>query len=230
MATVDVLIPCFNAARYIGAALDSALGQEPRPARIIVIDDGSTDQSAEVIRRYGPPVEYHWQANAGISAARNAAARRASADYLAFLDADDLWTERSLSLRLAYLEAHPSVDGVFAALSQFISPELEQSLAGRIRFDPAPAVARFAGTFLLRRLAFEKVGGFNETLRVGEMIEWLARADAAGLTTATIPDLALRRRIHDSNTVLNAAASQGDYLRAIKGALDRRRGAGAGQS
>jgi glycosyltransferase involved in cell wall biosynthesis len=230
VANVDVLIPCFNASRYIGAAIDSALGQDLRPARIIVVDDGSTDGSATVVRGYGAPVEYYRQANAGISAARNAAAGRASAEYLAFLDADDLWTERSLSLRLAYLETHPSIDGVFAALSQFISPELEQILAGKFRFDPAPTVARFAGTFLLRRSAFEKVGGFDESLRVGEMIEWLARAEVAGVVTESIRDLALRRRIHDSNTVLGATATQGDYLRAIKGALDRRRGAGQGRS
>lgn len=226
VATVDVLIPCFNAARYISAAIDSALAQSSQPARIIVVDDGSTDASAAVVCGYGPPVEYYRQVNAGISAARNAAARRANADYLAFLDADDLWTDRSLSVRLEFLEAHPSVDGVFAALSQFISPELEQALAGRIRFDPAVTVARFAGTFLLRRSTFERVGGFNESLRVGEMIEWLARAEAAGVVTASIEDLALRRRIHDSNTVLAGMTSQGDYLRAIKGALDRRRGVG----
>lgn len=230
MPHVDVIIPCFNTARYIGEAIDSALGQSVSPARIIVVDDGSTDSSSGVIRAYGHPVEYYRQENAGISSARNAASARATGDYLAFLDADDLWTERSVSTRLAYLESHPEVDGVFAALSQFLSPELEETLAGRIRFDPAPAVARFAGTLLLRRPAFERAGPFDESLRVGEMIEWLSRADAAGLRIATIPELVLKRRIHDSNTAFRTAPSQGDYLRAIKGALDRKQGLNRGQS
>jgi glycosyltransferase involved in cell wall biosynthesis len=223
---VDVVIPCFNAARYIGAAIDSALGQAPPPARIIVIDDGSTDASADTIRRYGAPVEYHRQENAGISAARNAGVSRARAPYLAFLDADDLWTEGSLAVRLANLEAHPEADGVFAALAQFLSPELEHTLAGRMRFDPEPTVARFAGTFLVRRASFERVGPFDELLRVGEMIEWLARAEAAGVRIGTLNDVVLRRRVHDANTVLRNGGSPAEYLRALKGALNRKRGVG----
>jgi glycosyltransferase involved in cell wall biosynthesis len=223
---VDVVIPCFNAARYIGAAIDSALGQTPPPARIIVIDDGSTDASADAIRRYGAPVECHRQEHAGISAARNAGVSRARAPYLAFLDADDLWTEGSLAVRLANLAAHPETDGVFAALSQFLSPELEDTLAGRMRVDPEPAVARFAGTFLVRRASFDRAGPFDESLRVGEMIEWLARAEAAGLRFGTLNEVVLRRRVHDANTVLQNGASPAEYLRALKGALNRKRGGG----
>jgi len=223
---VDVVMPCFNAARYVGAAIASALEQVPPPARVIVIDDGSTDGSAGAILRYGAPVEYHRQSNAGISAARNAGAARARAPFLAFLDADDLWTEGSLARRMAHLDAHPEDDGVFAALSQFLSPELSGALAGRMRFDPDPSVARFAGTFLVRRASFERVGPFDESLKVGEMIEWLARAQSVGLRIGTLADVVLRRRVHDSNTVLRLGRSPSEYLRAIKGALDRKRQAG----
>jgi len=228
MPDVDLVIPCFNTARYIAAALESALAQVPPPARIIVIDDGSTDGSADVIRGHGGPIECYRQPNGGISAARNAGIARARAPYLAFLDADDVWAPGGLAVRLAHLEARPESDGVFAALSQFLSPELADRLAGRMRLDPEPSVARFAGTFLVRRASFERVGPFDESLKVGEMIEWLSRAEAAGLRIETIDAVVLQRRIHDANTVRRAGSSSADYLRAIKGALDRKRRAADG--
>ena len=228
MPDVDVVIPCFNTERYIAAALESALGQVPAPSRIIVIDDGSTDRSAEVVLGHASPVEYHRQPNSGISAARNAGVALARARYLAFLDADDLWTPDSLAVRLEHLQARPDIDGVFGALSQFVSPELADTLAGRRRIAQVPSVARFAGTFLVRRTSFERVGPFDESLRIGEMIEWLARADGAGLRLDTIDAEVLMRRVHDANTVLRQGSSPADYLRAVKGALDRKRGAGEG--
>jgi glycosyltransferase involved in cell wall biosynthesis len=228
VSDVDVVIPCFNTERYIAAALESALGQVPAPSRIIVIDDGSTDRSADVILGHASSVEYHRQPNGGICAARNAGVALARAQYLAFLDADDLWTPDALAVRLRHLNARPHIDGVFGALTQFVSPELADSLAGRLRITQETSVARFAGTFLVRRASFERVGPFDESLRVGEMIEWLARAEGAGLRIDTIDALVLRRRVHDANTVSRQGSSPAEYLRAVKGALDRKRGAGEG--
>jgi hypothetical protein len=97
-----------------------------------------------------------------------------------------------------------------------------------VRLDTEPSVARFAGTFLVRRASFERVGPFDESLKVGEMIEWLSRAESAGLRIETIDAVVLQRRIHDANTVRRDGISSADYLRAIRGALDRKRRAGDG--
>ena len=223
---IDVVLPCFNGARYVRAAIESALAQSLPPARIIVIDDGSTDGSDAVIRSYGAPVEYFRQENAGPASARNNGVQRTQAQYVAFLDADDLWTEDSLQMRLLHLAERPDVDGVFASLSAFLSPEVASQLAGSRHFDPQPAVARFPGTFLVRRKSFARAGGFDESLRIGEMLEWVARAEAAGLRFDTLNHLALRRRIHQSNSMQRDGHSSADYVKAIRGVLARKRAAG----
>ena len=220
---VDVIMPCFNTARYVGAALDSALAQSVRCSRIIVIDDGSTDASADVVRRYGSPVEYYRQEHRGVAAARNAGIAHARARYLAFLDADDLWTRDSLAVRQAFLDSHLEVDGVFGAATQFLSPELADVLAARNHFDRSTNIVRFAGTFVVRRAAFDRVGLLCEALKVGEMIEWLGRAAAAGLRIDTLHHKVLERRIHDANTVQRHGMSQDGYLRALKEVIASKR-------
>ena len=225
MSTIDVVMPCFNGARYVGAAIDSVLRQSQPPARVILIDDGSTDGSEAVIRAYGARVEYYRQTNAGPAAARNCGVLRSQAEFIAFLDADDLWNPDSLEIRLRHLAQHSETDGVFAALAQFLSPELALTLAASRQFDPAPVVARFPSTFLVRRHSFQRAGMFDASLRVGEMIEWIARAEATGLRLESLDHLVLMRRIHDANSLQRAGQSSADYLKSIKGVLARKRSA-----
>lgn len=98
---VTVVIPCYNAARYLGAAIESALHQSHVPAEVLVIDDGSTDQSAVVAGSFGPPVRVILQSNRGESVARNRGIEEAQGDWIAFLDADDLWLPDKLARQLA---------------------------------------------------------------------------------------------------------------------------------
>ncbi len=89
--TVTVIVPCYNAARYLRQALDSIAAQTVRPLECLVVDDGSTDRSAEIAGEYGPPFRLFRQANAGRAAAANYAIARARGDVVMFLDADDFW-------------------------------------------------------------------------------------------------------------------------------------------
>src|SRR5258708_3362172 len=95
---VSVIIPCYNGRRFLSQAIDSVLVQTIVPGEIIVVDDGSTDDSAEVAESYGPPVRVIRQANQGESAARNVGIAAARGDYLLFLDADDLLESQSLEI------------------------------------------------------------------------------------------------------------------------------------
>ena len=225
---VDVVIPCFNAARYLGEALRSVFDQGVPDLRVLLVDDGSTDDSAAIAQGFGPQVQVLRQPNSGIAAARNRGIAQADAPWLAFLDADDVWTAGSLACRMAAFEAaEPSPDVVFGRLEQFVSPDLDEATRARYRVDSRPADARFAGTLLARREAFDRAGAFDPAYKVGEMIEWVARAEARGLRIVQIEDLVLRRRVHGNNTVLRQPPAQSDYLRALKGAIDRRRAGGA---
>lgn len=101
--TVSVIIPVYNGERFLAEAIRSALDQTLSPAEIIVIDDGSTDASAEVARGFGPPVRVLAQANLGPAAARNLGVAHAAGDLLAFLDADDLWMPEKLAYQVQFL-------------------------------------------------------------------------------------------------------------------------------
>jgi glycosyltransferase involved in cell wall biosynthesis len=221
---LSVIIPCRNAAAYLAAALASVRSQSLLPDEIIVVDDGSTDASAAIAAAV-PGVRLHLQPPLGIGAARNAGLLLSAGAVIAFLDADDLWPPDSLRLRMRALEADPGLDGVCGLVEQFFTPELDQRAHSRPQ--AAAMTARLAGAMLLRRRAFERVGGFDATLALGDTLDLAARMDEAGLRIAAIDHIVLRRRIHRANTVLTQRGRQGDYLKVLKAALDRRRAAGA---
>src|SRR5438045_1880854 len=95
--SVSVIIPCYNAAEFLAECLDSVCRQTVPPAEVIVVDDGSTDATAQIARAFGPPVRVISQANAGPSAARNRAMDEAQGDWVAFSDADDVWQPNKLA-------------------------------------------------------------------------------------------------------------------------------------
>src|SRR5262245_52729040 len=101
MPEVSVVVPTYNSARYLGAAVESVLEQSDRDLEVLVIDDGSRDETPDVMARYGPPVRYLRQENQGVSAARNHGLELASGRYVAFLDADDTWLPGKLNKQLA---------------------------------------------------------------------------------------------------------------------------------
>ncbi len=103
-ARVSVIMPCYNAADYVGQAVEDVLGQTYGPIELIVVEDGSTDASADIVAGYGRDVTLVRQSNAGVSAARNAGLARATGEYVAFLDADDRWDHRFVETMMAALD------------------------------------------------------------------------------------------------------------------------------
>jgi glycosyltransferase involved in cell wall biosynthesis len=213
-ALVTVVIPGYNAERHIVEALEGVLRQTYGPVEIVVVDDGSTDATAETVRRFGPRVRFATQANAGAGAARNRGVAMATGRYIAFLDADDSWPPEKLARQVEILEQNPGCDLVFGQVQQFVQ-------GGKDLGGPEPGI--LPGTLLARREAFERVGPLAEDLKLGEFIDWYARAREAGLSSRIESDVWLRRRIHDDNLGVRERASRGDYLRVLKAAMDRRR-------
>jgi glycosyltransferase involved in cell wall biosynthesis len=107
LTTISVVIPTFNSAGLVTDAIDSALAQSRPPTEVIVVDDGSTDDTAKRLACYGPRIRYIHQPNGGVSAARNRGVAEAAAEYVAFLDADDVWHPRKLERQVAALAAQP---------------------------------------------------------------------------------------------------------------------------
>jgi glycosyltransferase involved in cell wall biosynthesis len=221
---ISVLIPCWNAQAYVGDAIRSVLAQDMAPTEIIVVDDGSTDRSAAIAEAFGPDVILLRQPNRGVGAALNLALSHATGDAIAFLDADDLWLPQKLTVQTAALAANPDLDGVFAHMRAFVSPDLsaEQRTAVSVSAESMPAFVK--NTLLLRRHAFERLGTFDEDRRHADFIAWYARASAGGFRWQMLPDLVSLRRIHATNMGrINRESQREDYLLVMKELIERKR-------
>jgi len=221
--SVSVIIPVFNCEAYLAEAIDSVLSQTWPPGEIIVVDDGSTDGSRDVARGYSDQIRYVYQENQGIGAARNRGVDLAGGDLLAFLDADDMWLPNKLVVQMAAFESEPDLDMVLGQVEQFVSPELGPDARATIGDEERVLPGYVAGTVLVKRDSFLRVGPFSTDWRVGEFLDWYAKAKDAGLRDVMLPDIVTRRRIHTSNIGIRERKSQGDYVRILKAALDRRR-------
>jgi glycosyltransferase involved in cell wall biosynthesis len=230
---VSVVIPVHDGARYLAEAVESVLAQTDPPGEILVVDDGSTDDSLAVAASFGARVTCLPQAHAGLSAALNHGVERARGAVLAFLDADDLWAKDKLARQLDALDADGEIDAVFAHVEQFVSPELDPGAVPAVPEAVRVAPGYLAGTLLIRAGALRRVGLFDPRWQVGSFLEWYLRARDAGLRTTMRPEVLLRRRRHTGNMVIRERQSYGDYARILRHALDRRRrpspGAEAGE-
>lgn len=221
---ISVIIPTYNRARYLGEAIESVLRQTYKNHEIIVVDDGSTDPPHDVVAAFGDRLVLLRQENRGTGAARNTGISRAAGEFLAFLDDDDVWTERKLSLQMQAFEAAPETDVVYGHMQQFISPELGDEQRARLRhLDGQAAPAPIAPAMLIRRASFDRVGPFDESLPIGVEMDWYARLCDAGLKTVTLDAVLYRRRLHASNVNLTRADQQSERLWVLKKVIDRRR-------
>lgn len=195
-APITVVIPAFNAERYVSEAIESVVAQDLPPAQIIVIDDGSTDGTAELVRQW-PDVTLVRQDNAGVAAALNHGIRLAQGELIAFLSADDVWLRNKLQLQFAAASRPGQL--VFGHMQHFISPELSAEAARALVCPPDPMPAFSAGTLLTRLEAFAFVGPLREDFPVGEFMEWYGRAADKGLNSLMLDKVVSRRRVHASN-------------------------------
>jgi glycosyltransferase involved in cell wall biosynthesis len=221
---VSVLVPVFDAERYLGEALDSALSQSRPPAEVVVVDDGSLDGSLRVAASFGDRVRVIRQAHAGIGPARNRLVAEAVGEWLAFLDADDRWTPSALAAHFEVLETRPDADAAVGRVVQFVSPELPEAARALLACPEGSMPGTHPGASLLRRSAFLRVGPFRVDLRVGEFVDWWMRGVEAGLDAVPHDTVVLERRLHETNTGRREKAAVTDYLKVVRQALARRRG------
>lgn len=223
---ISVVIPCYNGRKYIAETLESVLAQGDAIGEIIVVDDGSTDGSADYVESLGIPglLLHRLAQNRGIGGARNAGVALTRFPLLAFLDADDLWPPG----RCAALHDAMKASGApwaFGRIEHFISPDT----ANRNYALPPVQTGYFASAMLARKDFFHTAGTFDEALRVGEFIDWFDRARRIQAAPAACESLVLRRRIHGANSSLvNANPNAQDYLKVARAAIARKKQGGAG--
>lgn len=172
---VSIVIPSYNHARYLGDAIQSVLKQKYRDYEIIVVDDGSTDHTRQVVEEFGEAVRYIWQENRGLSGARNTGIRAANGEYIGLLDADDVYLDHYLSTLVPILDANPDAAAVYCGF-QFVDekkqplPQVGNRVVPPEQFYAALIDGNFiiAQCMLVRRSCYEQVGPFDEKLRACE--------------------------------------------------------------
>ena len=227
---ISCIIPVFNGERYLGEALDSILAQTYRPIEIIVVDDGSTDGTPELVAPYGDRIRYIRQKNAGAPTARNLGLRVAQGEFIAFLDSDDLWHAEKLARQTARFEARPELDVCVTHLQRFWIRQLKME---QQRFQDHRFTEVLPGyvtqTLLARRAIFESVGHFDTSRRVGDPMDWFLRAAEQGAVIELLPDLLVYQRMHENNLSVEigtrrmTTSMQNAILDVVKASLDRRR-------
>jgi len=226
---VSVIIPVFNGEKYLREAIESVLGQTYPSIEVIVVDDGSTDNSAGIAKSFAPQVRYIYKNNGGVSSALNRGIELSQGSFLAFLDADDLWKEDKLMRQMAVFDNNPDVDSVFGQVKQFFSSELDEDQKKKVRIPAEVMQGIFKGSMLIKRDSFFRVGTFETRWKIGDFIDWYLRAMEKSLKSIMLNEILMLRRIHADNTGIRERKSRPEFVRILKASLDRRRKSSVGE-
>ena len=219
MPRVSVVIPTYNQGNFVAAAVESALAQTYRDLEVIVVNDGSTDRTAAVLAPYVGRIHSLCQPNRGLAAARNAGFRASRAEFVKFLDSDDLLLPRALALQVAYLDAEPRCGLVYSAWQQInedatrvlgvVRPGQQgQVLEGLLRHT----FLFFPSCTLLRRGCLERVGAFDESLSWGEDMDLWLRLARAGYDFGYLDQILMQYRIHANSMTARIGPEQSSGL------------------
>lgn len=220
---VSVIIPAYNARRFVGEAIDSVLRQTMNDLEIIVVDDGSTDTTPVVLADFGSAIRVHRQANGGVASARNAGVATARGTYVAFLDADDVWLPEKLARQMPLFERSDValvysgirvVDADLRLVRDIVPAAPERALINTLCVEPPPVPLTMTG--VVRRTAFDAVGGFDERLSTSADADFVCRVAARYRLERIEEPLALYRQ-HSAQMHLDLEAMERDmnFLQAM---------------
>lgn len=208
---VSTIIPSYNRANYLGLALDSVLGQTYPVAEIIIVDDGSTDNTSEVVQRYPDKVRFYQQNHGGVSAARNKGLELAQGEIIAWCDADDVWEPTFLQQTVSLLENDQHVDGVYAGVTHIDSDGNRLSQENRVTVPPDQLFTALADdcfiqttAFVVRKRCFDQVGRFDTHFDISEDYDMFLRL-AKTYRIVGLGEPLVQYRVHQQNTVANTA-------------------------
>jgi len=172
---ISVIIPTYNRSYSLGEAIQSVLDQDYFTARdssdcleLLVIDDGSTDNTKEIVKSFGNPAKYHFQKHKGVSAARNLGLSLAKGEFIAFLDSDDLWEREKISAQMSFMEAFPKAkvcytEEVWIRRGNFVNPKKKHKKYSGWIFDKVlPLCLLSLSSALFRKEIFDEIGDFDE--------------------------------------------------------------------
>lgn len=217
---ITIAIPVHNGEKFLGEAIESAFSQSYRPIQVIVVDDGSTDASFEIASSYEDVIVHH-QSQGGPSAARNQGLRLAAGELVTFIDADDQMTVNGLETQYRHLLSQPQLECVFGYANTKLEPGTRlpswlKTPAGHDSVVPFPSA-------LFRTATLRDVGGFDESVRVGEWFELFTRLRERTFEVAVVPFEVIHKRVHSTNLSHQQKAMQAEMFLSLKKRIDRQR-------
>jgi glycosyltransferase involved in cell wall biosynthesis len=226
---VSAIIPTYNYAHYLATAIESVISQTCPIHEIIVVDDGSTDHTEEIVKTFGNKVIYIKQPNAGLSAARNTGIRKATGDTLAFLDSDDVWYPEKIEKQLRVLDRDPEIGIVYCGSREFdsesgqtikVNLEGEEGwIADDLLLFESPTIVSIGSTGLARRETIDRIGFFDTDLKHSEDWDYSYRT-ARSYKVGFAREVLLDYRNHSSNMHKNVAAMEKAMNRCFEKAFD----------
>ncbi len=213
---VTCIIPVFNCEKYIESAIESVLNQTYKNIEIIVVDDGSTDRTPELIKKFNGKIKYIRHPNSGSAAARNLGISKASGDFIGFLDSDDMWDKNKIFLQLKCFENNPEIDVCLCNIKIINEKEVLK--------DQYVLVTPYTVCSILIKIdALKKVGHFNVNLKFGEDTDWFMRIRELNIPVKILKDILVYARLHKNNlTDSFNTRSREEIFSKIKNVLDKR--------
>lgn len=223
--TISVIIPVYNGAEFVTQALDNVFSQGIELHEVIVVDDGSSDGSCDVVRAYPAQVTLIEQENAGPGAARNTGIKAATGAFVAFLDVDDLWPEGKLQRQIDVMQDDPSLSLVLGVV-QHVNEDGAETFEMQFEDEDNKTIPFFHfGAGLYRMDAFSTVGLISEELKDSEDHDWFIRLKEAGLNWLVENDVGLIYRRHFTNMTQPGPLHNTELFKVLALSLKRRRGA-----
>lgn len=221
---VSVIIPVFNAEKYVVEAIRSVLSQTYKNIELICINDKSTDNSLSILESFGNKIILvDNEDNCGTAESRNKGIRLARGEFLAFIDNDDIWESNKLEVQVNQFRNNPGLDISFSYMQCFVSPEISEQVKMLRYCPPDPMPGYIPSTILVKRTSFEKAGYFESKWKNGESVAWMFKALETGLNFGVVDEVLVKRRIHETNkSVLASSTSQSEYFKIIRESLERR--------
>ena len=193
---VSIVIPTYNYAAYLETTLNSVFAQTYRPIEVILVDDGSTDRTTDLIHSY-PEVRYFYQSNQGVSAARNVGIEAARGEFIALLDADDYWKKNKLKIQINYMMDYPKLGYTSTRALSVSEISSQRTWLHHPESSYEKPQVIVPSTLVVRKKIFNLVGGFSTHYQASEDTEWLWRAKDAGILTKNISKALTIKRLHD---------------------------------
>ena len=221
--TVAVIIPVYNGAAYLKETLESVLGQTRPPNEVVVVDDGSTDESLVIAMEF-PQVNCLPQENQGVATARNLGIRASSSSALAFLDQDDYWAPEKLDRQLSVLEGQAEVDIVTCQQVFFLAEGVQCPAWLKPEILGNPQAGNTPSALVTRRRVFEEIGYFNPIFPTANDADWFFRAKDAGIKLVEIPEPLVFKRVHEGNQSNLVQSQHSELLRIARESIKRSAG------